>query len=176
MITVATRYPHFILPLPRPAPEGEEGQKAYEFFMLQWDAYDAPPPLDAATDPFAGKAGNIGSESSLPRSATAIFTPLGEYKLRQTFAAPHLALTFYPDLAGSHGLVLLRGELTPRTSDPEQFLLSQQDAQLLALGLQRFYLWGGSGGEEREALLKTFHERPQEFKWEDLVRLGDALA
>ncbi|KZV75228.1 ATP11-domain-containing protein [Peniophora sp. CONT] len=175
MLAVAARYPQFILPLPRVAPEGEGDQKAYEFFMLQWDAYDAPPPPDVATDIFAGKAGKSGSESPLPRSATAIFTPLGEYKLRQTFAAPHLALTFYPDFAGSHGLVLLRGELTPRTSDPEQFLLSQQDAQLLAMGLQRFYLWGGSNGEEREALLKTFHERPQDFKWEDLVRLGDVL-
>ncbi|VDB85106.1 unnamed protein product [Peniophora sp. CBMAI 1063] len=174
MLTVASRYPQFILPLPRPAPEGEE-EKAYEFFMLQWDTYDAPPPPTTLTDIFAGKAGDSNTQTSLPRCATAIFTPLGEYKLRQTFAAPHLALTFYPDLAGSHDIVLLRGELTPRTSDPEQFLLSQQDAQLLALGLQRFYLWGGSGGEEREALLKTFHERPQDFKWEDLVRLGDVL-
>ena len=174
MLTVATRYPQFILPLPRPAPEGE-GEKAYEFFMLQWDTYDAPPSPSSTSDIFAGKAGTGKSEPSLPRSATAIFTPLGEYKLRQTFAAPHLALTFYPDLAGTHDLVLLRGELTPRASDPEQFLLSQQDAQLLALGLQRFYLWGGTGGEEREALLKTFHERPQDFKWEDLVRLGDVL-
>ncbi|KAI0033644.1 ATP11 protein-domain-containing protein, partial [Vararia minispora EC-137] len=171
MVSVAARYPQFILPVPRTPGEGADG-KAYEFFMLQWDQYDAPPAPSASADPFAGKAsessGSACADAPLPRTTTAIFTPLGEYKLRQTFAAPHLALTFYPDLADTHGLVLLRGELTPRAADPSAFLLSQQDAQVLAMGLQRFYLWG-TGGAEREALLRTFHERPEEFKWEELV-------
>ncbi len=50
-------------------------------------------------------------------------------------------------------------------------MLPQQDAQLLAVGAQKFYLWNdGSGHGEREALLKTFHENPKDFKWEDLLK------
>ena len=189
MLVVARSYPQFILPLSRQSSEGQEGEKAYEFYMLQWDTYDPPPSPSASTDPFVGKAGekaeapstgapSSSSASSLPRTATAIFTPLGEYKLRQAFATPHLALTFYPDLSDTHNLVLLRGELTPRTSAPDQYLLSQQDAQLLVMGLQRFYLWSTAegSGSEHATLLRTFHERPEEFKWEELVKLGDMMA
>lgn len=49
--------------------------------------------------------------------ATAIFTPLFEYKLRQTLVTPYLVSTFYSDLASSHDLVLMCGEfirLLPR--------------------------------------------------------------
>jgi len=91
-------------------------------------------------------------------------------------------LTFYTDLAHSHGTILMRGEITPATagavsgaSDVAQsggrHLLSQEDAQLLAMQVQRFYLWGGDNeGKEREGerLLKAFHEKPEEFKWEEL--------
>ena len=82
--------------------------------------------------------------------------------------------TFYTDLAQSHDLALLRGEITPsaaKQSSAGDHLLSQQDAQLLTHGLQRFYLWGSS--EEREKLLTNFHERPGEFKWEELLKHGD---
>jgi ATP synthase mitochondrial F1 complex assembly factor 1 len=109
-----------------------------------------------------------------PRLATVIFTPLLEYKLRQTFATPYLVLTFYSDLASSHGLVLMRGEITPsaaKESATGHYLLSQHDAQLLAHGLQRFYLRGSN--EEREKLLSDFHERPDTFKWEELLKHGD---
>jgi ATP synthase F1 complex assembly factor 1 len=100
-----------------------------------------------------------------------------EYKLRQTFATPYLVLTFYSDLASSHGLVLMRGEITPAAaakSTTGDYLLSQHDAQLLAHGLQRFYLWGSS--EEREKLLSDFHERPGTFKWEELLKHADFRA
>ena len=83
-------------------------------------------------------------------------------------------LTFYPELATSHDLVLMRGEITPsavKESTTGDYLLSQRDAQLLAHGLQRFYLWGSS--EEREKLLSDFHERPDMFNWEDLLKHGD---
>jgi ATP synthase F1 complex assembly factor 1 len=176
MLKAAARYPQFVLPLPR----GQEGgEKAYEFFVLQWDLYDAPTVPSVRADPFSGPVSALAldAHAPLPRVATAIFAPLGEYKLRQSFAAPHLVLTFHPDLASTHGLVLLRGELTPRTADPAKFMLSQTEAQALTMGLQRFYLWesGGKKGE-REELLRTFHEKPEDFKWEDLVRLGDVLA
>ncbi|KAF8261824.1 ATP11 protein-domain-containing protein [Lactarius quietus] len=177
MLGVAQRFPKFVIPVPREmtADDTDKGnsKKAYEFYVLQWDFYDAPPPPSASADLFAPKVPQ-GDKSQNSRLATAIFTPLVEYKLRQTFATPYLVLTFYPDLSHSHDLVLLRGEVTPTAAkEPSagDYLLSQQDAQLLTHGLQRFYLWGSS--EEREKLLADFHERPGEFKWEDLLKHGD---
>lgn len=181
MLGVAQRFPRFVIPIPRGTTAedtdnhgGGGSKKAYEFFVLQWDFYDAPPPPSASADLFAPRMPPRGDKSPNSRLSTAIFTPLVEYKLRQTFATPYLVLTFYPDLAQSHDVVLLRGEITPSAAkEPSSgdYLLAQQDAQLLALGLQRFYLWGSS--EEREKLLSDFHERPSEFKWKDLLEHGD---
>jgi len=181
MLGVAQRFPRFVIPLPRgtsaaDATDNEEPKTAYEFYVLQWDFYEAPPPPSASAADlfFSPKAQLRGAEGQNPRSSTAIFTPLVEYKLRQTFATPYLVLTLYPDLAHTHGLVLLRGEITPsaaKESSAGDYLLGQQDAQPLAHGLQRFYLWGSS--EEREKLLADFHERPGEFEWEKLLKHGD---
>jgi len=176
MLSVAQRFPRFVIPIPRGATAEDNGdsKKAYEFYVLQWDFYDPPPPPDASANLFAPRVPSRGDKSPNSRLSTAIFTPLVEYKLRQTFATPYLVLTFYPDLAQSHDLVLLRGEITPsaaKGSSAGDYLLGQQDSQLLAHGLQRFYLWGSS--EEREKLLSDFHERPSEFKWEDLLKHGD---
>ncbi|KAI0292248.1 ATP11 protein-domain-containing protein [Multifurca ochricompacta] len=172
------RYPKFVVPLPRETTTADsnngDSKKAHEFYILQWDFYDAPPPPSAFSDPFASKVPPEDNKSVNPQIATAIFAPLLEYKLRQAFATPSLVLTFYPDLASTHGLVLLRGEITPsavKESTTGDYLLSQQDAQFLAHGLQRFYLWGSS--EEREKLVSDFHERPGEFKWEELLKHGD---
>jgi ATP synthase F1 complex assembly factor 1 len=53
-------------------------------------------------------------------------------------------------------------------------MLSQDDAQLLAMEVQKFYLWGTEGkGREAERLLKVFHERPEEFQWEELLKHAD---
>jgi ATP synthase F1 complex assembly factor 1 len=115
-----------------------------------------------------------------------LFTPLQEYKLRQSFATPYLILTFYPDFAQTHGIVLLRGEITPSAAaaaaipgqdiSTARFLLSQIDAQLLAIGVQKFYLWGNEsddsgqkGDRNAEKLLRQFHEQPEEFNWADLL-------
>lgn len=109
-------------------------------------------------------------------------TPLQEYKSRMTFATPYLILTFYADLASSHGIVLFRGEITPTAASVENnsnsdFLLSQQEAQLLAMHLQRFYLWGGEEEEakERYRLLEAFHSTPGEFKWEGLLKHAEPI-
>jgi len=179
LLSVAQRYPKFVIPIPR-ATSGadtndDKSKAAYEFYILQWDFYHAPPP-PRAFDPFAPKEVlPEGDKHTNPRLATAIFTPLLEYKLRQTSATPYLVLTFYPELASSHGLVLMRGEITPSAaatkSTTGDYLLSQHDAQLLAHGLQRFYLWGSS--KEREKLLSDFHERPDVFKWEELLKHAD---
>lgn len=198
MLTVATKWPSFILPLPREIPANTETadgtttaekEKGHEFHYMQWAMHD-PPPLPSAYDsPFppsvTGTAGPSALAPSLagkqnPKTATIIFTPLLEYKMRQTFATPYLVLTFHTDLAHTHGIVLLRGEITPSsnasTSGEREWMLSQEDAQLLTMGLQRFYLWPVAKEEEKETkaaeVLRSFHEDAEKFNWEDVVRLA----
>lgn len=186
MASVASKYSSFVVPLPRikdpasPVIEGEE-TTAYEFYLLQWGSHHVPPiPSATEPDPFLpiSPSTNLPAGTNPPIS-TILFTPLQEYKLRQTFATPYLVLTQYTDLAHTHGIVLLRGEITPSAagSGPgvdDRYMLNQADAQLLSMGVQKFYLWGqGSGKEgerEGERLLKSFHENPGEFKWEDLLK------
>lgn len=194
MLTIGKRYPMFVMPVPREgslavSPEGQESAVAHEFYFLQWDFHAPPfPPSAAVPDPFSRAPPS--NTSTLPQTATVLFTPLQEYKLRQSFATPYLILTFYPDFAQSHGIVLLRGEITPSAATaaavPNQdtssarFLLNQFDAQLLAMGVQKFYLWGGEsedgsqqgnqkGDQKAEKLLRQFHEQPEEFNWADLL-------
>ncbi|PSS37152.1 hypothetical protein PHLCEN_2v1025 [Hermanssonia centrifuga] len=176
MASIASRYPTFVIAVPRDGAQvgekGAEDQKAYEFYFLQWDFHGSPAeprPSNDLDDLFAKP-----KPSTNPQTSTILFTPLQEYKLRTSFATPYLVLTHYTDLAKSHGVVLLRGEITPSTGNSGtagRYMLPQQDAQLLAVGAQKFYLWNdGSGQGEREALLKTFHENPKDFKWEDLLK------
>lgn len=70
-----------------------------------------------------------------------MYTPLAEYKLRQSFAQPTLILTHYTDLSDSHGIVLMRGDIT--TSSPNETKqggkISATDAQLLVLRLVFFF-------------------------------------
>lgn len=192
LLDTGRKYPTFVLPLERPLPsdgtspnpaESSE-DKAYEFYFLQWAQHGSPPvpSYERETALFPGRqTGAGGAQGTNPPTSTVLLTPLQEYKLRQTFATPYLSLTFYSDLAASHGLVLLRGELTPSAASPTapnagkdgdvRFFLSQEDAQMLAVGLQQFYLWsGGKEAKKREELLKVFHERPEEFKWEELLK------
>ncbi|KAK7694213.1 hypothetical protein QCA50_001393 [Cerrena zonata] len=173
MLTAATRYPYFVLPIPRADAQVDEpvseGNQPTEFFFMQWDFHGSPPDPKPKNDIFTRPI-----ISKNPQTSTVLFTPLQEYKLRASYATPHLVITHYTDLVETHGLVLLRGEITPSTgnggvSADGRFLLSQQDAQLLALGVQRFYLWS-QGHDEKEALLKCFHENPDDFKWEDLLK------
>lgn len=108
--------------------------------------------------------------------------------MRASFATPYLVLTFYTDLASSHGTILMRGEITPATAgsvpggsdisgSEGTYLLSQEDAQLLAMQVQKIYLWGEDNMEgkdrEGERLLKVFHEKPEEFKWEELLKYAN---
>ncbi|KAI9059633.1 ATP11-domain-containing protein [Trametes sanguinea] len=174
MVDVASKYPRFVIPVPRENAQVEEGSKepAYEFYLMEWGFHGAPPEPVTSGDLFAQS-----KPSPNPQTSTILFTPLQEYKLRTSFATPYLVVTHYTDLAKTHGLVLLRGEITPSAAasspsageDGGRFMLSQQDAQLLAIHVQRFYLWN-EGSEERAALLKAFHETPADFKWEELLK------
>lgn len=176
MTSLAAKYSSFLLPLPHPAAEPEAPQPAHEFHFLQWGFHETPPhPAQTPSLPFDEPLPPPpASVAPNPAYSTVLFTPLQEYKLRQAFAQPHMVLTHYTDLATTHGIVLMRGELTASPSSPEKFLLSQVDAQLLALGVQRFYL---ATEEERSIrrveMLRKFHEQPGEFRWEDLLAFAD---
>ncbi|KAI0358969.1 ATP11-domain-containing protein [Trametes cingulata] len=182
MLDVAIKYPRFVIPVPRENAQVEEGSKepAYEFYLMEWGFHGSPPEPPTSGDLFAQS-----KPSGNPQTSTILFTPLQEYKLRTSFATPYLVVTHYTDLAKTHGLVLLRGEITPSAAasspsvgasdDGGRFMLSQQDAQLLAIHVQRFYLWNEGSGE-RAALLKAFHESPAEFKWEELLKHTDFSA
>ncbi|TCD62943.1 hypothetical protein EIP91_006206 [Steccherinum ochraceum] len=145
-------------------------QTPVEFFYMQWDFHGSPPDPMSRNDPFTA-----ARPSNLPPTSTILFTPLVEFQTHKSFATPHLVVTHYTDLAQSHGLVLFRGEITPRSAqgagNQVSYHLEQHHAQVLALGVQKFYLWS-SDNNERKELLKAFHERPEDFKWEHLLRLS----
>ncbi|TXT13202.1 hypothetical protein VHUM_01603 [Vanrija humicola] len=177
IIALARENPFFVLPLPR----GKDGgENSFEMFYVQWLFHPAPsaPPT---TDPKA--------DAPLPNVTSAIFTPLEEFKKAGEWAQPFLTLTFYPDLANTHGTVLLRGEITPvsaagpaGSAENPGFLLSQQEAQLLDLALQRFYCAGlGAANEDavqredrlkRGQALRDFREKPQEWDWQGLIQMA----
>jgi ATP synthase mitochondrial F1 complex assembly factor 1 len=181
MYCCGAKYPTFVVPLTRTVEQGKstEANKTHEFHFLQWGFHNTPP-IPTMT-PFSSPV-SFPTARPNPPISTILITPLQEYKLRSAFATPYLVLTNYTDLVSTHGIVLLRGEITPSASANEQnssnggFLLSQHDAQLLAMQLQQFYLWNGGDvqdngrSKEKEQLLKLFHEKPEEFKWEDLLK------
>ncbi len=144
-------------------------------FFLQWDSILVRlfllPRTTYSPNPVHSNAQGLN-----PQSATVLFTPLQEYKLRGSFATPIPDLTVYTDLAMTHDTILLRGEITPSPSDPAKFLFSQLDAQALTLAIQKFYLWDDHAGSgelpEGQRLLRAFHETPEDFKWEDLLEFS----
>lgn len=176
MLSVASRYPYFVVPVPKEGTRSTdhqtpEGQRAHEFYFMEWGLHGPPiEPRPTSADPFAKP-----KISANPHLSTILFTPLQEYKLRTSFATPYLVLTNYTELAHSHGIVLLRGEITPSASQSGSYMLNQQDAQLLAMGAQKFYLWS-DGQSQRQELLRSFHENPANFKWEELLKHTDFSA
>ncbi|CAE6534074.1 unnamed protein product [Rhizoctonia solani] len=177
----ARQYGQFVVPLPRGgklAEDGKEAEGGTEMFFIEWAVHHSPtlpnPNVDELGLPIFQPTESPTLKGSNPPIMTLLFTPLQEYKHRQSFAAPHLALTLYTDLAATHGVVLLRGDITPAQSGDGRWLLGQEEAQALVVAMQKFYLPGTGGGvKEREELLKCFHERPEEFKWERLLELSD---
>ncbi|KAK0564102.1 hypothetical protein OC844_001886 [Tilletia horrida] len=172
MLEVGSRYPRFVVPLPRgPAPAAAEDAAAapaptesggHEMYYLEWGVLPLPTPhlSLASTSP--------SSTNPLPKPSTVLFTSLAEYKLRQEFAQPSLVLTHYTDLAHSHGVVLMRGEVTADNAD-----LGDAEAQRLCILLQRFYLPGAAepSSNEHADLVRIFHEKPDAF---DVSRLINA--
>lgn len=170
MLETARQTPQFILPLPRAGGE--------EFFFLQWQFFE-------------------------DGQATVVFTSLGEYKLKGEWARPFLSVTHWTELAAPagdgpehQGAVFMRAEITS-TAPPklaklpagmpaaasaspqeptERFLLTPADAQLLMLGLQRFYhLESGDAAdrEQRRDLVARFAKGDwSEDDWRGLSKLA----
>ena len=187
MANVAERYSTFVVPVPHvknaAESKADEGETtSYEFYFLQWDFHDVPPVPSATDDPFARPTPVVHSADANPKRSTILFTPLQEYKIRASFATPYFVITHYTDLAQSHGVVLLRGEITPASAGggngvDGRYMLSQEDAQLLSIAVQKFYLWDGRGEDQErgEKLLQCFHETPGRFKWEELLKHSTSL-
>ena len=204
MVDLARRYPNFVVPLPRDLegkePTGDAADvPAFEMFYLQWLFHPTP----SMTEPSAKSEGY----REVPRQpiASVLFTPLAEFKNSSEWAQPQLVLTHYPDLHNNpiplttepspgepqhHPLVLMRGEISPSTTKSSiasplpssNLALTQAQAQLLALAVQRFYCadvvpegeneQGRQQREERGKSLRDFRERPAEWDWKSLVRLA----
>jgi len=184
MLNLARTNPFFVLPLPRDAASNQSGTvktDEYEMFYLQWLFH----PTSSASSPPSPEA----TPSPLPLTSSIIFTPLEEFKKSGEWAQPYLVLTHYPELSHSHDLVLMRGEITVGTASGTAgslanpgFLLSQPQAQLLALALQRFYCAeipprteSARDAEERgkrKDALQGFRERPGEWDWTGLVNMA----
>lgn len=177
----ARQFNQFVVPLSRAteAFEGEAGAAGgEEMFFIEWAIHHAPvqpnPNVDELGIPIPPSMMALPPQESNPPIMALLFTPLQEYKHWQSFATPRLVLTFYTDLAVTHRTVLLRGEITPAQHGDGRWLLSQSEAQALIVAMQKFYLPGtGEGAQEREELLRYFHERPEEFKWERLLELSN---
>jgi len=185
MLEAAKANPFFVIPLPRPATSdsevGEVLTDSYEMFYLQWIFHptsgDALPPSPDS------------QPKALPSTSSIIFTPLEEFKKAGEWAQPYLVLTHYPELTHSHDLVLMRGEISPSSAsgpagshDNPGYMLSQQQAQLLALAVQRFYCTSVEPKNEddrgrRERLKRAealvgFREKPEEWSWDGLIEMA----
>jgi ATP synthase F1 complex assembly factor 1 len=178
MLERGKNYPSFILPLPRAAPDSPDGSessekaKAHEFYFMQWATFDRPEDPRTVRNILSSRP--VLSKDSIPPcppSSAIMFTALAEYKLHQSYATPHLVLCNYTELAQSHGLILLRGDLTPSTSDPSRYRLNPADGQVLALSMQKFYV--DSQNERGFKTLQRFHSHPDQFRWEDVVEICD---
>ncbi|KAJ3073939.1 hypothetical protein HDU98_000241 [Podochytrium sp. JEL0797] len=95
------------------------------------------------------------------------YTSLLEYKTHMSEARPLLTLTHYDDLADSKNIVLMRGE-----SGKEGGVLKADDARLLVLLTQMFYV---TGGESKKKLVEAFNKRPEEFEYQALIDAAEKL-
>lgn len=86
-------------------------------------------------------------------------TPLLWYQTHKENAPECLTMIHYTELLDSKGIVLMRGEFDTKS-------INVNEAQCLANELQMYY---ASDHPQRLKLLRTFTEKPDEFKHMDLV-------
>jgi ATP synthase F1 complex assembly factor 1 len=94
------------------------------------------------------------------------FTPLLEYQLNRESARPAFSISFYTELMEEKKIVLMLGQSTAEGT------LSSKDAQHLVYQLQLFYM---TGSEEQKALVEKFWKSPQEFDYQEQIRLLTTL-
>jgi len=90
-----------------------------------------------------------------------MFTSLLEFKTKGEEARPYLTITHFPELIQSKDIVLMKGEIT------DTKLLSTANAHYLAFALQQFYV---TGDESKRKLLETFHTKPHEFDYNQVIK------
>ncbi|KAG5417922.1 hypothetical protein I9W82_004250 [Candida metapsilosis] len=96
-----------------------------------------------------------------PNTIHCMFTTLAEYKLNKEFARPHTTLIFHQEFSQDKDLVLMNGVCEKEGG------LSMDEAQLLAVNLQRFY----SGKfPQMTKLLKQFNEGDAGFNIDELIK------
>lgn len=96
-----------------------------------------------------------------PNTIHCMFTTLAEYKLNKEFARPHTTLIFHQEFSQDKDLVLMNGVCEKEGG------LSMDEAQLLAVNLQRFY----SGKfPQMTKLLKQFNEGDTGFNIDELIK------
>lgn len=86
-------------------------------------------------------------------------TPLLWYQTHKENAPECLTMVHYTELRDDKGIILMRGEFDTK-------LLQAYEAQCLANELQLYYC---NDNEHRLQLLKTFTNKPNEFKHMDLI-------
>lgn len=86
-----------------------------------------------------------------------LFTPLSQWKLHGASARPCFTVVFYTELAGDHGLVLMRSNI-----DPEH--LDIMESQFLINRVQAAYL-----DPVHYAIVTDFHKNPATFDWSRLL-------
>ncbi|EGF99270.1 uncharacterized protein MELLADRAFT_68692 [Melampsora larici-populina 98AG31] len=178
MLKVAQKYSSFVIPIPTSSTdEIKPDQTPLQMHFLQWSFLQPEAHLHLTED-----FQTIKTPVSKISPTTVLFTPLIEYQLKQEFAQPGLILTHYTELAESHGIVLMRGDLTPSLNDPTSSgRIGTTEAQLLILRLQQFYYWSRMNEslmndsqnrlqKVRQDLLRCFHEKPNEFDIEELIK------
>ncbi|KNZ43658.1 hypothetical protein VP01_9g16 [Puccinia sorghi] len=137
MIESARKYPSFVIPLAKSSStsslspdKSNPADLPFEMQYLQWDFVKQPP------EPNLPDFLKAKTTCTIP-ATIVMYTPLGEYKLRQSFAQPTLILTHYTDLANSHGIVLMRGDITPASNGSPK--ITPTEAQLMILRFVDFF-------------------------------------
>lgn len=203
LVDKARRYPQFVLPLPREVVGGEEapgetsdlapGQKkqGYEMQFMEWGFLAGKnTPSTVLFTPLAEY--KLRGEFAQPLLVLTHYTDLVESKgvvLMRGEITSSEEIAANPAAVAAAENARAQGaseEEQQRLKDsPVQSSLSggkagkmgEQDAQLLAMTMQRFYLpdVSSEAGKEREQLLSSFHAEPEAFSVERLCEAAFAL-
>ena len=176
IVASAQKHPQFVLPLPRPAAEDGSGdietsadgfagkgvkRTAADVHFLQWGWH--PP----ASPELGVGSSSAGTKTANTHTSTVIFTHLAAFKLHGEHAQPHTTITHHLDLADSHGLVLLNGNVMSGRG------VSVEEGRWLLMCLQKFYdvegHGGGVGKERRVELMRKFSSGDKGFSLEELL-------